>query len=77
MIGLYTSPHLVAVRERIRIDGAPLPEDEFAKYFFEVWDKLVANNTVCYFARAHAICLRDLSRSLLRLTCQDISDSLH
>lgn len=43
-IGLYTSPHLVAVRERIRIDGAPLPEDEFAKYFFEIWDKLIANN---------------------------------
>jgi len=44
-IGLYTSPHLVAVRERIRINGAPLPEDEFAGYFFEVWDKLIANNT--------------------------------
>ncbi|KAF8812577.1 FolC bifunctional protein [Phlegmacium glaucopus] len=44
-IGLYTSPHLVAVRERIRINGAPLPEDEFAKYFFEIWDKLIVNNT--------------------------------
>ena len=51
---------MVAVRERIRIDGAPLPEDEFAKYFFEVWDKLIANKTVCYFVRAHrGICLRD------------------
>lgn len=59
VIGLYTSPHLVAVRERIRIDGAPLPENEFAKYFFEIWDKLIANNTVCYFARIRGICLRD------------------
>ena len=60
MIGLYTSPHMVAVRERIRIDGAPLPEDEFAKYFFEVWDRLIANKTVCYFVRAdRGICLRD------------------
>jgi folylpolyglutamate synthase len=59
VIGLYTSPHMVAVRERIRIDGAPLPEDEFAGYFFEIWDKLIANDTVCYFARARGICLRD------------------
>ncbi|TFK75772.1 FolC bifunctional protein [Pluteus cervinus] len=41
--GLYTSPHLVAVRERIRINGAPIPESEFAKYFFEVWDRLQQN----------------------------------
>ncbi|KAF8477405.1 Mur ligase [Kalaharituber pfeilii] len=39
-IGLYTSPHLCNVRERIRIDGKPLSEDLFAKYFFEVWDRL-------------------------------------
>jgi folylpolyglutamate synthase len=53
VIGLYTSPHLVAVRERIRINGTPLPEHEFARYFFEVWDKLIANNTVSCFTRAH------------------------
>jgi len=43
-IGLYTSPHLVAVRERIRIDGAPISEERFATFFFEVWDKLVQND---------------------------------
>ncbi|PPQ83263.1 hypothetical protein CVT25_004002 [Psilocybe cyanescens] len=43
--GLYTSPHLIAVRERIRINGVPISEAEFTKYFFEVWDRLVANNT--------------------------------
>ncbi|KAI6030998.1 Mur ligase [Pisolithus marmoratus] len=42
-IGLYTSPHLVAVRERIRIGGVPLSEDDFARYFFEVWDRLQQN----------------------------------
>lgn len=41
-IGLYTSPHLRFVRERIQIDGEPLSEEKFAKYFFEVWDKLEA-----------------------------------
>ncbi|KAF3764596.1 hypothetical protein M406DRAFT_62268 [Cryphonectria parasitica EP155] len=36
-IGLLTSPHLIAVRERIRLDGAPISEALFARYFFEVY----------------------------------------
>jgi folylpolyglutamate synthase len=38
--GLFISPHLIAVRERIRINSAPISEDLFAKYFFDVWDRL-------------------------------------
>ncbi|KAL6862971.1 Folylpolyglutamate synthetase [Amphichorda felina] len=40
--GLFISPHLIAVRERIRINSAPISEDLFAKYFFDVWDRLEA-----------------------------------
>ncbi|KAG9307360.1 hypothetical protein G9A89_017189 [Geosiphon pyriformis] len=40
--GLYTSPHIVAVRERIRINGKALSENQFTKYFFECWDHLNA-----------------------------------
>jgi folylpolyglutamate synthase len=43
--GLYTSPHLIAVRERIRINSQPLSPQDFAKYFFEVWDKLESVST--------------------------------
>ncbi|KAL8998324.1 MAG: hypothetical protein Q9188_006135, partial [Gyalolechia gomerana] len=39
-IGLYTSPHLRFVRERIQINNEPLSETLFAKYFFETWDRL-------------------------------------
>lgn len=39
-IGLYTSPHLKSVRERIRINGEPISKEKFAKYFFEVFDRL-------------------------------------
>ena len=39
-VGLYTSPHLRFVRERIQINGQPLSEEQFAQYFFEVWDRL-------------------------------------
>ncbi|KAJ5895210.1 Folylpolyglutamate synthase [Penicillium taxi] len=39
-IGLFTSPHLRFARERIQIDNTPLSEEQFAQYFFEVWDRL-------------------------------------
>jgi dihydrofolate synthase / folylpolyglutamate synthase len=34
--GLYTSPHLIKVNERIRIDGREIPDDDFARSFTEV-----------------------------------------
>lgn len=42
-IGLYTSPHLKSVRERIQIDGEPLPKEEWCEYFYDVWNALEAN----------------------------------
>jgi folylpolyglutamate synthase len=44
-IGLYTSPHLVAVRERIRINSEPISEALFTRYFFEVWRAFEAGAT--------------------------------
>ncbi|KAI1621568.1 folylpolyglutamate synthase [Exophiala viscosa] len=38
-VGLFTSPHLRFVRERIQINGQPLSEEQFARYFFETWDR--------------------------------------
>ncbi|KAG8876239.1 Folylpolyglutamate synthetase [Serendipita sp. 405] len=43
-IGLFTSPHLVSVRERIRINGVPISEEDFVRFFFEVWDRLEQND---------------------------------
>ncbi|GAM40504.1 folylpolyglutamate synthetase [Talaromyces pinophilus] len=39
-VGLYTSPHLRFARERIKINNEPLTEAQFARYFFEIWDRL-------------------------------------
>ena len=39
-VGLFTSPHIFQVRERIRINGKPISQELFAKYFFQVWDRL-------------------------------------
>lgn len=38
--GFYSSPHLVAVRERIRINGRPISKDLFAKHFWDTYDIL-------------------------------------
>jgi dihydrofolate synthase/folylpolyglutamate synthase len=34
--GLYTSPHLIRVNERIQIDGALIPDEDFARLYFQV-----------------------------------------
>ncbi|KEZ45913.1 Folylpolyglutamate synthase [Scedosporium apiospermum] len=39
-IGLYTSPHLTSVRERIRLNDVPISEPAFAAAFFHVWKAL-------------------------------------
>ncbi|KAG7476804.1 hypothetical protein MATL_G00086680 [Megalops atlanticus] len=38
--GFYSSPHLVQVRERIRIDGRPISKELFTKYFWQVYSRL-------------------------------------
>ncbi|XP_059483096.1 folylpolyglutamate synthase, mitochondrial-like isoform X2 [Neocloeon triangulifer] len=38
--GFYSSPHLVAVRERIRINGKPLSMEKFTHYFWDVYNNL-------------------------------------
>uniref|UniRef100_A0A8C7TS25 Folylpolyglutamate synthase n=1 Tax=Oncorhynchus mykiss TaxID=8022 RepID=A0A8C7TS25_ONCMY len=40
--GFYSSPHLVQVRERIRINGQPISKELFTKYFWEVFTQLDA-----------------------------------
>jgi folylpolyglutamate synthase len=42
-IGLYTSPHLVTVRERIRISNEPISQSLFASHFFTLWDRFSAS----------------------------------
>lgn len=34
--GLYTSPHLERVNERVQINGAPISDDDFARLYFRV-----------------------------------------
>ena len=47
--GLYTSPHLVDIRERVRINGQILPKDTFARYFWTVHDRLSSEQELHFF----------------------------
>ncbi|KAK9290104.1 hypothetical protein L1049_008268 [Liquidambar formosana] len=38
--GLFTSPHLIDVRERFRINGLDISEDKFLHYFWDCWNQL-------------------------------------
>uniref|UniRef100_A0A8C8Z0E1 Folylpolyglutamate synthase n=1 Tax=Prolemur simus TaxID=1328070 RepID=A0A8C8Z0E1_PROSS len=38
--GFFSSPHLVQVRERIRINGQPISPELFTKYFWRVYHRL-------------------------------------
>lgn len=40
-VGLFTSPHIRDVRERIRVDFAPISEALFAERFSKIWETLL------------------------------------
>ncbi len=62
-VGLYTSPHLVDFRERIRVNGQPIPEDYVVRFveeernFFEPlhpsFFELTTAMAFCYFSDEH------------------------
>ena len=36
--GLFTSPHLVTIRERIQVDGELISREDFTQYFNKVYE---------------------------------------
>lgn len=44
--GFYSSPHLTNVTERIRINGQPMSERLFSKYFWTIYDTLDAKKVL-------------------------------
>ena len=48
--GLFTSPHLVTIRERIQVDGEFISREDFTQYFNKVYETARANNLkLAYF----------------------------
>lgn len=48
-VGLYTSPHILDVRERIQVDRTPIPEDAFAFHAAQIRDALPDERALTYF----------------------------
>ncbi|MGH9948219.1 MAG: bifunctional folylpolyglutamate synthase/dihydrofolate synthase [Pyrinomonadaceae bacterium] len=72
--GLYTSPHLVSIIERVRIGGVDISEDEFARIASHVRatsERLVAdgvlNSVPTYFEQVTAIALLAFSEAKVEL----------
>lgn len=48
--GLFTSPHLVTIREHIQVDGELISREDFTQYFNKVYETARANNLkLAYF----------------------------
>jgi dihydrofolate synthase/folylpolyglutamate synthase len=56
-VGLYTSPHLVSVRERIQIDRVPISEADFAEGFAAIGAKRAADHEATFFEWMTALAL--------------------
>ncbi|XP_074594447.1 folylpolyglutamate synthase, mitochondrial-like [Brevipalpus obovatus] len=47
--GLFTSPHLITVRERIKINGKPISIEKFCENFWTMHDKLAGSRMPGFF----------------------------
>ena len=61
-VGKYTSPHLVDFRERIVVDGAPMPEEAVVE-FVERWTPLCERIGATFFEATTAMAFDHLARS--------------
>lgn len=59
-VGLYTSPHLVSFRERIRVNGVPISEDAVAAWTEHLRPTIEATNAT-FFEVTTAIALADFA----------------
>jgi len=63
--GLFTSPHLIDFRERIRINGRAVPEDEAGRLLEEL-DPLIRREGSSFFEAATAMAFLHFTRSAVR-----------
>ncbi|WP_418280380.1 dihydropteroate synthase [Halorubrum sp. DTA98] len=65
-VGLYTSPHLESLAERIRVDGRPIPDEAVASFVAETkpWliDRAAEGDPLTFFEVVTAMAIRDFAR---------------
>jgi len=70
-VGLYTSPHLVSFRERIRVDGQPIPEDSVVDGV-EALGTLVARFDATMFEATTALALDHFAREAVDVAVLEV-----
>jgi len=70
-VGLYTSPHLVSFRERIRVDGEPIPEDGVVDGV-EALGTLVARLDATMFEATTALALDHFAREAVDVAVLEV-----
>jgi len=70
-VGLYTSPHLVSFRERIRVDGEAISEDDVADGFDAI-ATLVARVDATMFEATTALALDHFAREAVDLAVLEV-----
>jgi dihydrofolate synthase/folylpolyglutamate synthase len=61
-VGLYTSPHLVDLRERIRVAGNWIEEENFCRHVLEI-RRVLAEDTLTYFEFVTAVAFLEFRRA--------------
>jgi dihydrofolate synthase/folylpolyglutamate synthase len=69
--GLYTSPHLCSFRERIRVDGQPIPEEDVADGV-EALGTLIARLDATMFEAATALALDHFARRSVEVAVLEV-----
>jgi dihydrofolate synthase / folylpolyglutamate synthase len=77
--GLYTSPHLIRINERIRVNGEPISDDDFARLHGEVdrvADRLVAQENLpwhpSFFEMMTAIAFAHFAREHVEIAVLEV-----
>jgi dihydrofolate synthase/folylpolyglutamate synthase len=70
-VGLYTSPHLVSFRERIRVDGEPIAEDAVADGV-EALGTLIARLDATMFEATTALALDHFARERVEVAVLEV-----
>ena len=70
-VGLYTSPHLVEVRERIVVDDRPIGEDAFAAWTSHL-RSAVDETDSSFFETATAIALADFAARRVQVAVVEV-----
>ena len=69
--GLYSSPHLCSFRERIRIDGLPIPEQELLAAAEPLWPSLESSGA-SFFEATTVLAFSALARAQVDVTIAEV-----